>query len=510
MGLPVNIEDLINARTVENVRIEFKEGWNPLTTLRSICAFANDIDELGGGYIVIGIREEDGTPILPPKGIEQKEIDGIQREIFKLCKDNIEPNIFPFIEVVEFQGQFIIVIWITTGEQRPYYSSTSLGRGANKSIHVRHGSITKEADSNQERQLREIAVFKHFDDRVNQKATIDDLDLGLIQSYLQEVKSDLYAESLTTSLVDIALKMQIARGPKESIRPLNVGLLMFCKNPDKFFEGCRTNLVEFEDETGTKYSEKIFLGPVHVQIRDILNYLNNNIIKRYVKKHSNKPESDVYFNYPYQALEEVVVNAIYHRSYEEQRPNEIRIYKVFKPAIDKAEDRRRIEIRSFPGPLPPIDNYALSQLNFTSRKYRNIKLGDWLKNIRLAEKYATGIPTTIKTLAENGSPPPFFWTDEPKSEFLVVIKIHEDSPYSSEPSNSEGEKASLTNIQQQIIEILLKGPISLKAMKSKFNENIRSDIEFLLTNEYIGRKKVLFSTLLFFTEKGIKALKFSF
>jgi len=510
MALPVNIDDLINARTVENVRIEFKEGWNPLTTLRTICAFANDIDELGGGYIVIGIREENGTPVLPPKGIELRDIDGIQQEIFKLCMDNIEPNIFPFIEVVEFQGKFIIVVWITTGEQRPYYSSTSLGKGANKAIHVRHGSITKEADNNQERQLREIAVFKHFDDRINQKATIDDLDLGLIQSYLQEIKSDLYAESLKTPLVEIAIKMQIARGPKESIRPLNVGLLMFCKEPHRFFEGCRTNLIEFEDEAGIKYSEKVFLGPVHVQIRDILNYFGSNIIKRYVKKATNKPEADVYFNYPYQALEEVIVNAIYHRSYEEQRPNEIRVYKVFKPSIDKAEDKRKIEVRSFPGPLPPIDSYALSQLNFTSRNYRNIKLGDWLKNIRLAEKYATGIPTILQTLTENGSPPPLFWTDEPKSEFLVVIKIHEDSPHSSETSIAEIGKISLTNNQQQIIEMLLKEPISLKGVKSKFNEDIKSDVEFLIMNEYIGRKKVLFSTLLFATQKGIDALRFSF
>jgi ATP-dependent DNA helicase RecG len=511
MALPVNINDLVNARTVESVRIEFKEGWNPLTTLRTICAFANDIDELGGGYIIIGIKEENGAPELPPKGVEQKDVDNIQREIFKLCQDNIDPNIFPLTEVVEFQGKFIIVVWITTGEQRPYYSSTSLGKNAKKAIHVRHGSISKEADNNQERQLREIAVFKHFDDRINQKATIDDLDLGLIQSYLQEIKSDLYAESLKLPLVDVAVKMQIARGPKEYIKPLNVGLLMFCKEPHKFFEGCKTNLVEFEDEVGIKYSEKVFSGPVHLQIRDILNYLNSNVIRQHVRKSANKPESDVYFNYPYQALEEVIVNSMYHRSYEESRPNEIRIYKVFKPTLDKSDDKRRIEIRSFPGPMPPIDSYALSQLNFNSRNYRNIKLGDWLKNIRLAEKYATGIPTIFQTLTENGSPPPLFWTDEPKSEFLVIIKIHEDAPHSiDESSKPESRQPLLTNNQQQIIEILWKEPISIRRLRAKFGEDINSDIDFLLLNEYIAQKKTFFSTLLFATPKGTEALKFSF
>ena len=42
MKLPVNIKDLLNARTVEWERLEFKAGWNPESTLRSLCAFAND------------------------------------------------------------------------------------------------------------------------------------------------------------------------------------------------------------------------------------------------------------------------------------------------------------------------------------------------------------------------------------------------------------------------------------------------------------------------------------
>lgn len=42
MALPVNVEDLLNKNKVESTRIEFKEGWNPDSIYRSICAFAND------------------------------------------------------------------------------------------------------------------------------------------------------------------------------------------------------------------------------------------------------------------------------------------------------------------------------------------------------------------------------------------------------------------------------------------------------------------------------------
>ena len=48
------IDKLLSENIVEWARIEFKLGWNPETTLKTISAFANDIDNWGGGYIVIG------------------------------------------------------------------------------------------------------------------------------------------------------------------------------------------------------------------------------------------------------------------------------------------------------------------------------------------------------------------------------------------------------------------------------------------------------------------------
>ena len=52
MSLPLNIDDLIHQRKVESARIEYKKDWNPEKVLHSVCAFANDIDNWGGGYII--------------------------------------------------------------------------------------------------------------------------------------------------------------------------------------------------------------------------------------------------------------------------------------------------------------------------------------------------------------------------------------------------------------------------------------------------------------------------
>ena len=62
MALPINVNDLIHQRKVERTRIEYKEDWNPEPIIHTITAFANDFDNMGGGYILIGVEEENGRP----------------------------------------------------------------------------------------------------------------------------------------------------------------------------------------------------------------------------------------------------------------------------------------------------------------------------------------------------------------------------------------------------------------------------------------------------------------
>ncbi|MBR3480841.1 MAG: putative DNA binding domain-containing protein [Prevotella sp.] len=83
MALPVNIQQLISGQIVEWERLDFKRGWIPEDVLHTICAFANDIHNWGGGYIVVGIEEENGNPVLPPVGVDLKRIYGIQDDMKK-------------------------------------------------------------------------------------------------------------------------------------------------------------------------------------------------------------------------------------------------------------------------------------------------------------------------------------------------------------------------------------------------------------------------------------------
>ena len=57
MALAININDLLNKQKIESNRIEFKKGWNQGSIYHSIYAFANDFDDLGGGYIIVGVEK---------------------------------------------------------------------------------------------------------------------------------------------------------------------------------------------------------------------------------------------------------------------------------------------------------------------------------------------------------------------------------------------------------------------------------------------------------------------
>ena len=54
LAVPTNIKTLLAGNAVEWARIEFKETWDAEASLKTICAFANDIDNWGGGYLVKG------------------------------------------------------------------------------------------------------------------------------------------------------------------------------------------------------------------------------------------------------------------------------------------------------------------------------------------------------------------------------------------------------------------------------------------------------------------------
>lgn len=47
MAIPTSIKTLLSGDVVEWARIELKQTWDPAASLKTICAFANDLDNWG-------------------------------------------------------------------------------------------------------------------------------------------------------------------------------------------------------------------------------------------------------------------------------------------------------------------------------------------------------------------------------------------------------------------------------------------------------------------------------
>ena len=413
MNLPININDLLTARTVEWERLEFKAGWNPEAVLHTMCAFANDFHNLGGGYIIIGVEEDNGRPVLPPVGLPVKQLDDIQKEIVALGH-RMAPYYHPIIAPCEINGRHILVLWAAGGQTRPYKAPVSLAKGEREfAYYIRKGSVTVRARHQDETELMSLAATVPFDDRMNRSASLDDLDLGLIRAYLKQVKSDLFRESVEMDFVRLCRQMNIVDGPDESVQPKNAGLMFFNDAPSQFFPQTQIDVVHFPEGLGAdSFTEKTFKGPLHTLLQNALSHIRSIVIEEKVVKHSDRPEADRFFNYPFPAIEEALCNAVYHRSYEIREPVEVRIL----PAA--------ITIGSFPGPDRSIREQDMREFRFLSRRYRNRRVGEFLKELEMTEGRGTGIPKMLREIEKNGSPEPIFHTDDDRTFFLVEFPVH--------------------------------------------------------------------------------------
>lgn len=186
MAVPTNIKTLLAGNAVEWARIEFEETWDAEASLKTICAFANDIDNWGGGYLVIGVEEKDGRPVHPLKGVPADKVDNYLEDMLNKCK-RIQPEYLLIVEVVYYQDKKFIVVWAPGGYLRPYSSPKSMAKEEKERIcYIRKMSSTIMPSVEEKRDLYNLANNVPFDDRVNHEADIVDLNLTLIQAYLKE------------------------------------------------------------------------------------------------------------------------------------------------------------------------------------------------------------------------------------------------------------------------------------------------------------------------------------
>lgn len=359
MALPINIEDLLNKQKVEDNRIEFKRGWNPDKIYHTICAFATDLDNTGGGYILVGVeQDENGIAKRPVKGLPIDTIDDIMKDMVgydaKITSSNLRSVSYNTrVSKEEVDGQTVLAIWVPTGPNRPYCvpeSVISKGKSPLK-YYIRSKASTIEARGETLDEVRALADRTPFDERGNEAIKIEDISGVLVYEHLKTVKSKLAENFAGRPLEDILDEMNLLTGPSENRLVKNVAAMMFCEHPEKFFPATQVDIVLFPE--GSIENPDILVevpkivGPVPKMISETLSYLRTNVIKKRISKPDDNEKSDKAYNYPYQAFEEAVVNALYHRDYQEREPVEITI------------EPTHVDILSYSGPDRSITKEAI-------------------------------------------------------------------------------------------------------------------------------------------------------
>lgn len=412
-GLPVSLEDLIHATSVEDNRREFKAAWNPATqasVVRTVCAFANDLLNLNGGYLILGVETDtQGNPVLPPRGLGDADRDRLQREILGQC-NRIEPFYHPILFPVSYAGRPLLVIWAPGGDNRPYEAPRTTA-SRDRAYYVREGSQTVEAKGALRAQLLEQAAKITFDDRINRTTSLDAVSERLVRQFLTDIGSEIGRAIPFSRGVYSQMKLTARLNAHDA--PRNVALLFFSDEPQLLFPGAQIDVVQFaDDDGGDLIQEKTFQGPLHQQVTEALRYLKS-LGSTIVETVRGRAEAERMAAYPYEAIREAVVNAVYHRSYQEVEPTKVYIY----PG--------RMEVTSYPGPVHGVELYHFrNDRTVPAAAARNRRIGEFLKELKLAESRGTGVPKIRRHMRDGGSPEPRFDFDAGRTYFRVILPVH--------------------------------------------------------------------------------------
>ena len=367
----------------ENFRVEFKEtlGGNAPNTIReAVCAFANDLpDSRQTGVLFVGVSDN-GQPI----GLEIT--DEILRQLADVKSDGqIVPPPSMFVERREVAGSGVAVITVMPSDSPP---ARYRGR-----IYVRIGPRRGTAIAQDERILNEKrrALDIPFDVQPVPTANISALNQSQFENeYLPRAYAPEILQANDRSSDERLAATKMIDSVDEA-KPTVLGLLILGRRPrDYIFNAW----VQFLRIDGAELSDNVIdeeeiSGDLTMVIRQI-----DEKMKAHIRTRVDLKTSDTELrlpSYPLVALQQIIRNAIMHRTYESTNaPVRITWF------------NDRIEIQNPGGPFGSVTRENFGQPGVTD--YRNPNLSEAMKVLGFVQRFGVGISSARKALSDNGQP----------------------------------------------------------------------------------------------------------
>lgn len=399
--------DLTQLARRESEQTEWKEHVADINdVVATLCAFANDLQNLGGGYVVCGAKElkdEHGFPKLMRVGLSASRLKEVENTVLARCRERISPPIAPLVEELESDDaatRILVFLQPATG------AAHTFRRGDDGAKHfVRVSRSTLEARNGL---LKDLLVRKGalepWDRRPCGSATLNDIDLLTLRDALQRMGVFTPDRGVEPYLMDgiqlspFVPSLCVAEPLSGVLRPRNFAMLLFGRAPQRFIPGAFSIYSAYPglDRTAPVARRFELAGTLLDQARRLQELLDSEAVTLFDKTNLDAPNAE---KYPRRALQEAMVNALAHRDYELFDPGRFTVY------------RDRIELVS-PGPLPI--GVALEHLRSgtVTPRWRNQSLAWFLSRLQLAQAEGQGIQTIRSTMLAVGCPPPIFEATE--------------------------------------------------------------------------------------------------
>jgi len=409
--------DLDELARRENEQTEWKENVADIeNVVATLSAFANDLQNLGGGYVVCGVAEEKdehGFPRLRRIGLSANRFREVEGTVLSLCRARVSPPITPLVEEIATDDpsrRILVFLQPATGTAHTFRRGRD---GAKHWVRVSRDTIEARNGTLKDLLVRKGAL-EPWDRRPCGAATVADLDLTALREALQRMGVFSAEQGVEPYLSpDVSLSAFVppllATEPITDLRrPRNFAMLLFGRNVQRFIPGAVTLFsiypgVDRTDPHAERYELDGNLFEQAQRLRELLD------VQSYTAFDKTDPTSPNAIKYPKRALYETLGNALAHRDYELADPTRLTVF------------GDRIEVAS-PGPLPTGVDLGALRAGTAPPKWRNQALAWFFSRLQLAQAEGQGVPTILRSMREDGNPPPVFDADQVR--VVVTLPAH--------------------------------------------------------------------------------------
>lgn len=398
------IEKMIDIKAKTST-VEIKSAHNgcPKRLYDTLSSFSN---QDSGGVILFGIDENHGFSTV---GVY--DVQDLQKKVTEQCNQMIPP-VRAVFTATEYNGVYICSVEVPGIEldRRPCYYG---GAGKMRGSYVRVGDADLPMTDYEIYSFEAFRKHVHDDVRGVERATFDLLKTECVEDYVRKMKLDRPGFSRLNDEQVYELLAITNKGIPTISSILNFGIYPQGLLPQLAIIGVVIPGYELGDvdESGVRFLDnKRIEGTLFEMLEDSIRFCMHNMKSQTFIDSKDGKRKDRW-EYPINAVREIILNALIHRdysSYTEATPIQINFFKD------------RLEVHS-PGGL--YGRMRVEDLGKARPDLRNPVLATMSEFLMKTENRYSGIPTIYREMQKAGLPNPVF--ENRRNEFVVTLYNNE-------------------------------------------------------------------------------------